>query len=112
MTFYLDENRSPHVAAILRARGLDAVSAHEVGNTQFDDRTQLRYATGKHPAIVTCDVAGTKSLLTERSPRPDCASRDVREQARARGPPGASGGGEPTRASHQDERYPDEAHAR
>ena len=65
MTFYLDENLSPHVAEILRARGLDVVSAHEVGNTQLDDRTQLRYATGEHRAMVTCDLADFTELAGE-----------------------------------------------
>ena len=62
MTFYLDENLSPRVAEILRARGLDAVSAHEVGNTQLDDGTQLHYATSERRAIVTCDLADFTEL--------------------------------------------------
>ena len=65
MTFYLDENLSPHVAKILRACGVDVVSAHEVGNTQLDDRTQLRYATAERRAIVTCDVADFTELAGE-----------------------------------------------
>jgi predicted nuclease of predicted toxin-antitoxin system len=44
VTFYLDENLSPRIAELLRTRGLVATSAHEVGNTHLDDRTQLRYA--------------------------------------------------------------------
>lgn len=65
MTFYLDENLSPRVAEILRARGLDVVSAHEVGNTQLDDRSQLRYATGARRAIVTCDIGDFTELTGE-----------------------------------------------
>ena len=45
MKLYLDENLSPRIAEISRARGLDAVSAHEVGNTQLPDVAQLRHAT-------------------------------------------------------------------
>jgi hypothetical protein len=62
---YLDENLSAHVAEILRGRGLHVVSAHEVGNTQLDDRTQLRYATMERQAIVTCDLADFTELAGE-----------------------------------------------
>lgn len=65
MTFYLDENLSPHVAEILRGRGLDVVSAHEVGNTQLEDRNQLRYAANEHRAIVTADIADFIELAAE-----------------------------------------------
>ena len=65
MTFYLDENLSPRIAEILRARGLDVVSAHEVGNTRVDDRTQLRYAAGAGRAIVTCDIRDFTELTGE-----------------------------------------------
>lgn len=65
MTFYLDENLSPRIAEILRARGLDLVSAHEVGNTRLDDRSQLRYAIGTHRAIVTCDIRDFTELTEE-----------------------------------------------
>lgn len=65
MTFYLDENLSPRVAATLRARGLDVVSAHEVGNTQLDDRSQLRYAAGAGRATVTCDIGDFAELTGE-----------------------------------------------
>jgi hypothetical protein len=56
VTFYLDENLSPRIAELLRARGLDVTSAYEVGNTHLDDRTQLRYAAREGRAIVTCDI--------------------------------------------------------
>jgi hypothetical protein len=65
VTFYLDENLSPHIAEILRARGLDVVSAHEVGNTRLDDRSQLRQATGAGRAIVTCDIRDFTELTAE-----------------------------------------------
>jgi len=62
---YLDENLSPRIAQLLRARGLDVVSAHEAGNTQLADVAQLRYATGQGRAIVTCDVVDFVALATE-----------------------------------------------
>jgi hypothetical protein len=65
VTFYLDENLSRHVAEILRSRGVDAISAHEVGQLQVDDRTQLRYAAGQGRAIVTCDIADFAELAGE-----------------------------------------------
>ena len=65
MTFYLDENLSPRIAEILRGRGLDAVSAHEVGNTRLDDRSQLRYAAGAHRAIVTGNIRDFTELSGE-----------------------------------------------
>jgi hypothetical protein len=66
VTFYLDENLSPRIAEMLRARGLDAVSAHEVpGNNQLDDRSQLLYAARARRAIVTCDIADFAELTGE-----------------------------------------------
>ena len=66
MTFYLDENLSPRIAEMLRARGLDALSAHEVpGNIQLDDRSQLLYAAGANRAIVTCDFEDFAELTGE-----------------------------------------------
>jgi hypothetical protein len=66
VTFYLDENLSPRIAEMLRARGLDVVSAHEIlGNTQLDDRSQLHYAAGARRAIVTCDVEDFAVLTGE-----------------------------------------------
>jgi hypothetical protein len=59
---YLDENLSPRIAELLRARGLDAISAHQAGNTQLADAAQLGYATAQGRAIVTCDVADFVAL--------------------------------------------------
>ena len=65
MKLYLDENLSPRIAELLRARGLDATSAHEAGNTQLTDAAQLRYAADQARAIVTCDAADFVALATE-----------------------------------------------
>lgn len=65
MKLYLDENLSPRIAELLSARGLDAVSAHEAGNTQLTDAAQLRHATGQARAIVTCDVPDFVALAAD-----------------------------------------------
>ncbi len=56
MKVYLDEDLSPGIALLLRRRGIDATSAHEVGNSQLEDRAQLAYATREGRAIVTRNV--------------------------------------------------------
>ena len=53
MRFYLDEDLSPRIAEWLRRRGIDAVSAFEVGNIQLSDRDQLAYATREGRCLVT-----------------------------------------------------------
>ncbi len=56
MKVYLDEDLSPSIAILLRKHGLDATSAHDVGNRQLDDHAQLEYATREGRAIVTANV--------------------------------------------------------
>jgi hypothetical protein len=53
---YLDENLSPRIALLLRRRGVDATCAHDVGNSQLDDRAQLAYATREDRVIVSKNV--------------------------------------------------------
>jgi predicted nuclease of predicted toxin-antitoxin system len=62
---YLDENLSPRVAELLRARGIDAVSAHEAGNAQLDDPSQLRYAAAEGRVIVTANIVDFVELAAE-----------------------------------------------
>jgi len=62
---YLDENLSPRVAERLRARGVDATSAHDVGNKGLDDRSQLGYAVREGRAIVSKDIADFVALAEE-----------------------------------------------
>jgi len=53
---YLDEDLSPGIAVLLWRRGVDATSAHEVGNSQLADGAQLHYATREDRAVVTRNV--------------------------------------------------------
>jgi hypothetical protein len=51
--FYLDEDLSPVIADVLRRRGLDVSSAHEVGTTQLSDAQQLHHAAQAERVLVT-----------------------------------------------------------
>ena len=47
MKFYTDEDISPKVAEILRKRGIDAVSAHDIGMAGASDEDQLAEAVSR-----------------------------------------------------------------
>ncbi len=53
MKYYLDEDISPGIAEILRAKGIDAVSAHEAGMLQASDLEQLDHASKNKRCFVT-----------------------------------------------------------
>ena len=53
MRFYLDEDLAPAIAVGLRKRGIDAVSAHEVGNIGLGDTEQLAFAAGQRRCLVS-----------------------------------------------------------
>ena len=53
MKLYLDEDISPKVSEILRKKGMDAVSTHEVDMLQASDEEQLTFAATDGRAMVT-----------------------------------------------------------
>ncbi|MCS6902826.1 MAG: DUF5615 family PIN-like protein [Candidatus Bipolaricaulota bacterium] len=53
MKLYLDENISPMLASVLRGRGYNAISAHEVGMRGKRDEEQLEYAVSQRRVLLT-----------------------------------------------------------
>lgn len=53
MKFLLDEDLSPKIAVILREKGIDALSVHEIGRTGLTDQEQLEYASSEGRCFVT-----------------------------------------------------------
>lgn len=72
MKFYLDEDISPRVAEILRKRGIDGVSAHDIGMTGASDEDQFTEAVSRKCAIVTRNrddfITLTVQAFENRSP--------------------------------------------
>ncbi|MDP8921310.1 MAG: DUF5615 family PIN-like protein [Chloroflexota bacterium] len=64
---YVDEDILPDLARVLRGRGEDAVSAHDVGRLGVADSAQLAYAAQEGRAIVTSNVADFIRLAREWS---------------------------------------------
>ncbi|MBA2447771.1 MAG: DUF5615 family PIN-like protein [Chloroflexi bacterium] len=64
LRFLLDEDLSWRVAEGLRARGVDAVSVHEIGrgNRRVPDEEQLSYATEQGRVFVTYNRADFQAL--------------------------------------------------
>lgn len=59
---YLDEDISPMVAVVLRSRGYDAISAHEVGMKGKGDEEQLDYASRNGRVLLTFNARHFASL--------------------------------------------------
>ncbi|MBN2497764.1 MAG: DUF5615 family PIN-like protein [Deltaproteobacteria bacterium] len=65
MRFYLDEDLSPKIAAALRRRKIDAISAHEAGKMQLTDREQLAHAAAEGRCLVTRNAIHFLALARE-----------------------------------------------
>jgi predicted nuclease of predicted toxin-antitoxin system len=63
--FYLDEDLSPKVAGALRARRIDALSAHEAGMARATDREQLAFAGRQGRCVVTGNIRHFVTLANE-----------------------------------------------
>jgi len=51
--YYLDEDLSPKIAELLRKKGADCISAHEIEMVQVSDFEQLKTAARKKRCLVT-----------------------------------------------------------
>ena len=66
MKLYLDEDLSPAIARLLRERGVDAQSAHEVGMLGASDDEQLDYGAREGRAVVTRNARDFRLLAHQR----------------------------------------------
>ncbi len=53
MKYYLDEDLSPKISALVTQQGIDCISAHEMDMTQASDLEQLMLAGKKKRCMVT-----------------------------------------------------------
>ena len=66
MRVHLDEDLSPVIAQLLRERGIDATSAHEIGLLQVSDQEQLDHAAAQERALVTRNAHDFRVLAADR----------------------------------------------
>lgn len=71
MKVYLDEDLSPAIARVLREKGIDATSAHEVVLIGVSDREQLDHAAREGRALVSRNARHLKALAADRVRRQD-----------------------------------------
>ncbi len=74
MKYYLDEDLPYRAAAEARASNIDAISAHEVGNTGAPDDVQLAFAASQGRVMVTRNAADYIPLTEQFAAegRPHC----------------------------------------
>jgi uncharacterized protein with PIN domain len=64
---YLDEDTLPELAALLRDRGYDVLSAHDIGALGITDEEQLAIAISERRAIVSSNRRDFARLATHCS---------------------------------------------
>ncbi|HLZ71900.1 MAG TPA: DUF5615 family PIN-like protein [Dehalococcoidia bacterium] len=74
ISYYLDENLSCEIAALVRKRGIDALCSHECGNDGTTDAEQLAFAAACGCCLVTNDPEDFIGLADEYA-------RSVRQHA-------------------------------
>lgn len=62
---YLDEDVDPLLAQVIKDRGIDCLSIHEVNNRGLPDPDQLAYATEQGRAILTFNIKDFVRLALE-----------------------------------------------
>ena len=62
MKFYLDEDLTPVIAVALRRRGIDSVSAHEVGQIGLSDAEQLAFAARQRRCLISANARDFRRL--------------------------------------------------
>jgi len=65
ISLYLDEDVHKKVAAALRLKGYNVVSAHEVQKQSLTDHQQIEYAISERSAIFTFNAGDFKKLHEE-----------------------------------------------
>lgn len=65
VALYTDADVHGGLAAQIRRRGFDAVSAYEAGSAELDDPDQLEYAVSQRRAILTCNIRHFEPLLKD-----------------------------------------------
>ena len=63
IALYTDADVHGGLAAQIRRRGFDAISAYEAGNATLDDEDQLKYAASQRRAILTCNAKHFEPLF-------------------------------------------------
>jgi hypothetical protein len=63
IALYTDADVHGGLAAQVRHKGFDAISAYEAGNATLDDEDQLKYATSQRRAILTCNAKHFEPLF-------------------------------------------------
>jgi uncharacterized protein with PIN domain len=53
---YVDADVTPRLARVLRSRGYDVISAHEVGNAEATDEEQMAFAVAQGRVLLTCNT--------------------------------------------------------